>query len=96
MNQNSIQQIKIYKAGENMDILFSILMLAAMAITLTLAILAIIRGRKGMKASAEFDTESRKIKKGYWLTSAIHMWAGILITLCYAIAILSNLSSLLL
>jgi hypothetical protein len=61
---------------------------------LFLAVIAVIRGYKGMKMSKRFETSVKKIKFGYWLLSAIHMWVGILITLCYLIAgvlILNNL-----
>nr|WP_207718281.1 hypothetical protein [Clostridium saccharoperbutylacetonicum] len=51
-----------------------------------MAIIAIIRGYKGMKMSKNFDTADKKIKFGYWLLSAIHMWVGIVVTLCYVIA----------
>lgn len=60
--------------------------LLALIMALFLAIIAIIRGYKGMKMSKRFDTSDKKIKVGYWLLSAIHMWVGILITLCYLIA----------
>jgi len=62
------------------------LILLALVIALFLAVIAIIRGYKGMKMSKRFDTSDKKIKVGYWLLSAIHMWVGILITLCYLIA----------
>jgi hypothetical protein len=70
------------------------LILFALVIALFLAVLAIVRGYKGMKLSKSFDTSDKKIKVGYWLLSATHMWVGILITLCYLIAgvlILNNL-----
>jgi hypothetical protein len=60
--------------------------LLALVIALFLAVIAIIRGYKGMKRGKGFDTSDKKIKVGYWLLSAIHMWVGILITLCYLIA----------
>lgn len=62
------------------------LILLVLIIALFLAVIAIIRGYKGMKMSKDFDTSDKKIQVGYWLLSAIHMWAGILITLCYLIA----------
>jgi hypothetical protein len=62
------------------------LILLSLAIALFFAVLAIVRGYKGMKMSKCFDTPDKKIKVGYWLLSAIHMWVGILITLCYLIA----------
>jgi len=62
------------------------LILLALIMALFLAIIAIIRGYDGMKMSKHFDTSDKKIKVGYWLLSAIHMWVGILITLCYLIA----------
>jgi len=62
------------------------LILFALVIALFLAVVAIVRGYKGMKMSKSFDTSDKKIKVGYWLLSAIHMWVGILITLCYLIA----------
>jgi hypothetical protein len=70
------------------------LILLALIIALLLAVIAIIRGYKGMKMSKRFDTSDKKVKIGYWVLSAIHMWVGILITLCYLIAgilILNNL-----
>ncbi|MBC8062433.1 MAG: hypothetical protein H7Y18_17445 [Clostridiaceae bacterium] len=62
------------------------LILLGLVMALFLAVIAIIRGYKGMKMSKGFDTSDKKIKVGYWLLSAIHMWVGILITLCYLIA----------
>ncbi|MDV3427143.1 MAG: hypothetical protein LIR50_08165 [Bacillota bacterium] len=62
------------------------LILLALVLALFLAIIAIIRGYKGMKMSKGFDASAKKMKFGYWLLSAIHMWTGILITLCYLIA----------
>lgn len=62
------------------------LILLALAMALFLALIAIIRGCKGMKMSKLFDTSDKKIKVGYWLLSAIQMWVGIIITLCYLIA----------
>lgn len=62
------------------------LILLALMMALFLAVIAIIRGYKGIKISKSFDTSDKKIKVGYWLLSAIHMWVGILITLCYLIA----------
>ncbi len=70
------------------------LILLILAIVLFLAVFAVIRGYKGMKASKNFDASAKKTKFGYWLISAIHMWMGIIITLCYLIAgalILSNI-----
>ncbi len=62
------------------------IVLIVLALVLFLAVLAIVRGYKGMKQSKCFDTQVKKIRYGYWLLSAVHMWAGILITLCYLIA----------
>ena len=62
------------------------LILLALITALFLAVIAIIRGYKGMKMSKSFDTSDKKIKVGYWLLSAVHMWVGILITSCYLIA----------
>lgn len=65
----------------------NILIILVFIAALFLAITAIIRGYKGMKRSKSFDGASnKKIKFGYWLLSAIHMWVGILITTCYFIA----------
>lgn len=66
--------------------LVNALILIALALALFFAVIAIIRGYKGMKISKSFDTSDKKIKFGYWLLSAIHMWVGIIITLCYLIA----------
>lgn len=62
------------------------LILLALIMALFLAVIAIIRGYKGMKMSKSFGASDKKIKVSYWLLSAIHMWVGILITLCYLIA----------
>lgn len=70
------------------------LILLVLAIALFLAVIAVIQGYKGMKMSKNFDASVKKTKFGYWLLSAIHMWVGIIITLCYLIAgvlILNNL-----
>jgi len=70
------------------------LILLVLAMVLFLAVIAVIRGYKGMKMSKQFDTSFKKTKFGYWLLSGIHMWVGILITLCYLIAgvlILNNI-----
>lgn len=71
-----------------------VLILLALIITLFLAVTAIIRGYRGMRMSKQFETTDKKVKVGYWLLSGIHMWMGILITLCYLIAgilIINNL-----
>jgi hypothetical protein len=70
------------------------IILLALIMALFLAVIAILRGYKGMKMSKSFDTSNKKIKIGYWMLSGIHMWVGILITLCYVIAgvlILNNI-----
>lgn len=67
--------------------LWGILILAALAFILFLAVMAIVRGHKNMKLSKSFETSDKKVKIGYWLLSAAHMWAGILIVLCYVIAL---------
>ena len=69
-----------------MEILVSIMLILVFALILVLAVAAIIRGRKAMKMSKGFEPANKKVKVGYWLTSAIHMWAGILIVLFYVIA----------
>ena len=69
-----------------MKSLLNVFILLALILALFLAIIAIIRGYKGMKISKEFETSDKKIKFGYWLLSAIHMWVGIVVTLCYVIA----------
>lgn len=69
-----------------MKSLLNVFILLALILALLLAIIAIIRGYKGMKMSKNFDTSDKKIKFGYWLLSAIHMWVGIVVTLCYVIA----------
>jgi hypothetical protein len=74
------------KRGKKMIQLGYVLILLALLVTLFLAVIAIIRGYKGMKASKLFEEADKKIKVGYWLLSAIHMWVGIIITLCFLIA----------
>ena len=70
------------------------LILLALVMALFLAVIAIIRGYKGMKISKSFDTADKKIKGSYWLLSAMHMWVGILITSCYLIAAVFILNKL--
>ncbi|PJI07984.1 MULTISPECIES: hypothetical protein [Clostridium] len=70
------------------------LIILALIMALVFAVIAIVQGYKGMKMSKSFDTSGKKIKFGYWLLSAIHMWAGIIIALCFLIVgvlILNNL-----
>lgn len=62
------------------------LILLALIMALVFAVTAIVRGYKGMNMSKSFDTSDKKIKFSYWLLSAIHMWLGIIITMCYLIA----------
>lgn len=62
------------------------LILLALIMALVFAVIAIVRGYKGMKMSKSFDTSDKKIKFSYWLLSAIHMWGGIIVTMCYLIA----------
>ena len=69
-----------------MKSLLNVFILLALILALLLAVIAIIRGYKGMKMSKQFETSDKKIKFGYWLLSAIHMWVGIVVTLCYVIA----------
>jgi high-affinity Fe2+/Pb2+ permease len=69
-----------------MPLLGSILIILVLAIVLFLAVIAVIRGYRGMKISKQFDVSAKKTRFGYWLLSAVHMWVGILITLCYLIA----------
>jgi uncharacterized membrane protein len=74
------------KGAGKMIPLGNALILLALVMALFFAVIAIIRGYKGMKMSKRFDTSDKKTKAFYWLLSAIHMWVGILITLCYLIA----------
>ncbi|BCZ45734.1 hypothetical protein psyc5s11_18010 [Clostridium gelidum] len=53
--------------------LVNALILLALIMALFLAVIAIIRGYKGMKMNKRFDTSDKKIKVGYLLLSAIHM-----------------------
>ncbi|MFT8348562.1 hypothetical protein [Clostridium saccharoperbutylacetonicum] len=69
-----------------MKSLLNVFIFLALILALLLALIAIIRGYKGMKMSKKFDTADKKIKFAYWLLSAIHMWVGIVVTLCYVIA----------
>lgn len=72
--------------NERMILLGNSLILLALAMILVLAVIAIIRGYKGIKTSKRFETSSKKIKTGYLALSVIHMSAGILVTLSYLIA----------
>ena len=62
------------------------LIMLALIMALIFAVIAIIRGHNGMKRSKRFDESNKKMKFAYLLISAIHMWVGIIITLCYLIA----------
>lgn len=64
-----------------------ILILAALVFILVFGILAIVRGHKGMKISKSFEAADKKVKVGYWLLAAAHMWAGILIVSGYVITL---------
>lgn len=77
---------KITEKEKKMLPIGDIIMLIALAVTLVLAVLAIIQGYNGMKVGKLFETSDNKIKVGYWVLSAIQMWAGIIITICYLIA----------
>lgn len=72
--------------GGEINLIGNILIVIALAIALFFSIIAIFKGHKGMKMSKSFMTNDTKVKYGYWLVSGIHMWVGILITLCYLIA----------
>jgi|GEM_PF-4764471 len=63
-----------------------ILILFTLAVVFLLAVSAIVRGYREMKRSKSFDASNGKMKTGYWLLSGIHMWAGIIVTLCYILA----------
>lgn len=63
-----------------------VIILAVLAFILFLAVTAIIRGYAGIKKSKSFDDSDKKVKYGYLAVSAVHMLAGVLITLCYVIA----------
>jgi hypothetical protein len=69
-----------------MILLGNTLILFILAMVLFLAVIAIVRGYKGIKTSKLFETSNNKIKIGYWGLSVIHMSAGILVTLSYLIA----------
>jgi hypothetical protein len=63
-----------------------VLILIILASVLVIALTAIKRGYTGVRRSKEFEAPSKKMKIGYWLISSVHMWAGILIAVCYLIA----------
>lgn len=72
-----------------------VLILLVLVVVLFLTVAAIKRGYTGIKESKTFDTSDKKIRVGYWLTSVVHMWAGIFIASCYVIAVLFIIISLL-
>ena len=69
-----------------MELAGSILLIMVLALILVFAVIATICGHKGMKMSKCFEAANNKVKIGYKVVSAIHMWAGILIILFYIIA----------
>ena len=64
----------------------STLIIIVLLLVLFLAITAIIRGQKGLKASKCFTTTDKKVVISYKAVSLIHMLAGILIALFFVIA----------
>ncbi len=74
--------------GEN-DLIFAKMMFISFTLFIfVLALMSIFRGYKGLKTSKGLEMVDRKTKIGYGIASAIHMWAGILIVLCYLVAVL--------
>lgn len=69
-----------------MIILGNVLILLIFIMIPVLAVIAIIRGYKGIKTSKRFETANKKIKISYFVLSLIHMSAGILVALSYLIA----------
>jgi len=69
-----------------MELIGSILLIMVLVLILVFAVIATIRGYKGIKMSKCFETTNKKVKIGYRIASAIHMCAGILIILFYIIA----------
>ena len=69
-----------------MELIRSILLIMTLALIFVFAVIATIRGYKGIKMSKCFETTNNKVKIGYKIASAIHMCAGILIILFYMIA----------
>lgn len=67
---------------------FDMLIFAALALVLFLAVSSIIRGYKNIKIYKHFETSNNKSKITYLIFSVLHMVAGILISLCYVIAII--------
>ncbi len=61
------------------------ILISLAAVIFVLAVIAIRDGYKRIKESRNF-TESKKMKIGYRVASAIHMCCGILIILCYLLA----------
>ena len=64
-------------------VILGIIMLVAILI---LSTIAIVRGFKGMKISKSFE-DNKKISILFWLVSLIHMLLGLIITLSYVIAV---------
>lgn len=63
---------------------FKTVILFVVALILLLAVIAVPKGYQNMKASKVF-TGNKKMNTAYWVASAIHMWTGIAIILCYLI-----------
>jgi spore maturation protein SpmA len=71
--------------NERMILLGNVLVLLVLAMILVLAVYAIIRGCKGIKASSCFETSNKKIRISYLVLSILHLSAGIIITVGYVI-----------
>ena len=68
-----------------MEPIGNILVFVVLVLVFIFAVIATIRGYKGMKMSKCFETVNNKAKIGYKVVSAIHMWAGIILILLYVI-----------
>ena len=62
------------------------LFIMLLVLVFVFALIAIMRGYKGMKMNQCFETTNHKVRMGYKAASVIHMGAGILIILFYMIA----------
>ena len=75
-----------------MPILLSVAATILFAAVFLIALSAVIRGYKGIKLSGSFDPDKPAERIGYWLLAAAHLWTGVLVLVCYAIALILLIS----
>lgn len=62
-----------------------IVVVFVLALILTLAVMAIVRGCRGIIMSGRFTTTNKKVKTGYYALSIVQLILGVLITTVYLV-----------